>query len=115
MARTKKTPTFEEIAHSKKMRRMIGEYAIVVFHSPDQGTVSPGISGMWKQPVVDLLVESGAHFFSTDVGLVCAAFLRWCFIRPGLDMSFLSVLSVPALPGGFNPEDHWLGMPARWR
>jgi hypothetical protein len=99
MARTKKTPrTFEEIARSEKMRQALGEHAIVVFHSPEQETVSPGVSNVWKQPVVDLLVEAGSHFTTNDVNLVCARFIGWCFTRPGLDTFLLRVYSVPTPP-----------------
>jgi hypothetical protein len=106
MTRTKKTPlTFEEIAGSEKLRRMLGEHAIVVFHSPEQGAVSPGVSNFWKPPVVDLLVEAGSHFTTNDVNAVCARFIGWCFTRPDLDTFVLKVHSVPTPPGGFDPED----------
>src|SRR5262245_13182500 len=91
--------------HSKTVRPMLGEDAIVVFHSPDQGTVSPGVSNFWTPPVVDLLVEAGSHFTTNDVYVICARFIGWCFARSGLDTFHLSVLSAPTPPGGFDPED----------
>jgi hypothetical protein len=101
MARTKKTPrTFEEMARTK-----FGEHAIVVFHSPYQGTVSPGVSAFWKQPVVDLLVEAGPHIISSDVHVKCALFIGWCFARPDVDKVHLRVASVREPFGWLVPED----------
>lgn len=79
----------------------------VIFHSPGELQASAAVSGWWKRPVAELVIESqAAGGFGNDVHTACTEFVGWCLSQSPRPGSF-SVRGLPGLPWADADHDPW--------